>query len=941
MQKTPPSLRPLFFTACLTAAVSGLSCVERPINGGEGEKDRPLFIGNPPAYINEVYSANADYKDEFGGDPGWAEFYNPADTAVNLLGYWLTNSVNSVNQRRWEFGDVVIEPRGYLAVFLSGRGDRPDSAPARDSIDLIGRARGAWNWADDRSTDPGGPGRSTATHTFVRNASIGGKLTAVDNPALGWSSAVVMLSFADVDGDYNVVGGSAVNMSGIHQILLRGYVTKGAKLEIRLPSDGVRDWEAWPAVLTGTGEADGLYAVELPSSGYPDLSCIYGIRFANPPSFRGTAEFSFTSIAARTRGSEAHASFELNRGGGKLFLMDSGWNIRDSVAYPAEALGLSYAKRLDRVESADKGAWALSKPPTPNAANSNEYYDGQVPPPPASAIPKSGYHADSLMFTLPEAGGGDGVVLRCDTSGAFPSPEGALRPGVTLNLKKTAVMRCAQFKEGSYPSAAIMRTYIIDKRKPDLPVVSIAADPVEMFDPAVGIYATGPNASPQEPHYGANYWADIELPIHIDFFEGGARHAWSYAAGLEIFGNYSRMHAKKSVAINFREEYGQKNLGYALLPEHPRLTKFKRFVLRNNGNNYGRDYIRDMLMSSLTEGLGIDYQKGRAAIVFYNGRYYGIHNLRERANARYFEANYGIDAEFIDLVKANNEVNSGSDADYQRILKWAEAKSALSDGDVRQLEEWIDLGNFTNIFQSEIYFMDTDWPGNNMKRWRTNAPPSKWKWFMYDNDFGFGGNSYLGGRSVNMLEFLTGPPNDWPNPPHATLLFRKLIANAGYRNAFVNRFSLLLATYFSPAKVEARIDALMAPIESEIPYDQARWGHSASWMNSELNAIRNFGRSRAVAMQGEMEAFFKISGAADLTVSSGGSGSVLIHNLPMPIGSVTFKAYPAVPVELKAVPGPGARFERWSDGVTEAERAVAVVAGQAAEYQAVFGAAAF
>jgi hypothetical protein len=485
-----------------------------------------------------------------------------------------------------------------------------------------------------------------------------------------------------------------------------------------------------------------------------------------------------------------------------------------------------------------------------------------------------------------------------------------------------------------------MRSYIVGKRMPTLPIVSIAVDPQAMFDPVAGLYATGPNASPQQPHYGANYWADTELPIAIDFFEGDARHAWSYAAGLKIFGNYSRMNAKKSVAINFREEYGQKSLSYTLFPEHPRLTAFKRFVLRNNGNNYGRDYIRDMLTSSLTEGLGVDYQKGRAVIVYYNGEYYGIHNLRERANERYFETNYGIDREFIDLVKANNEVSSGSDADYQRILAWAEGKPAFSDADVLQLGEWIDLDNFTNVFQSEIYIMDTDWPGNNMKRWRSTAPASKWKWLMYDNDYGFGAYTYNSRASVNMLEFLTGAPNDWPNPAHSTLLFRRLIANEGYKKAFINRFSLLLATYFSPETVEARINALMAPIESEIEFDQARWRHSASSMNTQLANIRNFGRSRAAALQGEMEAFFKIGGGAvDLTVSCGGngSGSVLIHNLPIRGGAATFKAYPAAPVVLKAVPNAGARFERWSDGVMDAERVVTVAGGQQASIEAVFG----
>jgi hypothetical protein len=910
---------PFFLASTFILTFVLASCIDGdyggpPVDPGDG----PIFLGDPPVIINEIALSNSDFADEFGDNPGWVEFFNPSDAAVNLSGYYLTNSVN---RRMWTFGDVVVEPRGYMTVFMSGR-DKPSVSQHRDSINLMGRSIGAWNWSDDRNTPPG---RSTAAHRYVKNAtdtSISGTLTAVENaPALNWSSAVIMLVFTGWNNT------DVVDLSGSDQIVFRGNISEGAPLEVRLPHEGVDDWQAWSVVLTGTGVEDDLYTIELPSNsfGFPDLKNIYGLRFANPPSFRGTIEISFRSIIARKRGSLPHASFGLSNGGGSLFLMDSEGHIRDSAAYPERTAGLSYAK-------AGSGAWMLSKPPTPGAANEGELYDGRVPPiPPQAGIPQSGYYESGLAFALPQ--GVDGSVIRCDTAGRFPTKDSPLGSGSELNLTATAIMRCAQFREGAYASEPILRTYIVGERLPSLPVVSIAVDPYDMFDAREGLYATGPNAGSEMPHYGANYWRETELPIHIDFFEGGARHAWSYPAGLRIFGNYSRMHPKKSVLITFREMYGgPNNLRYPMFPEHPQLTRFKHLILRNNGNNYGLDYIRDMLMTSLTggfqmddpKGLDIEYQKGRAAIVFYNGRYYGIHNIRERSNSDYFETNFGIDEEFIDLVKGGNDVSNGSNMDYQDIARWLEGVSLEDGANLAELARRIDVDNYTSYIQSEIYYVNTDWPGNNLKRWRSNAPPSRWRWFLYDTDFGFE-YRWNDNKNARMLEFITDPAGpDWPNPPHATLLARKLFENAGYRHAFINRFSLLIATYFETGRVEARIDALMAPIESEIPLDQRRWNHSASTMSQELATIRNFARSRPARMQGEMESFFDLGGPADFTVSRSGEGKIFVHNLQVPNGRATFKAYASIPIALKAEPSPGAVFEGWSDGVTEAERTVTI-----------------
>jgi hypothetical protein len=560
----------------------------------------------------------------------------------------------------------------------------------------------------------------------------------------------------------------------------------------------------------------------------------------------------------------------------------------------------------------------------------------KLPLPTVEGLLASGSYSSGISVTVPdETEYGD---LRCESNGKVPEVSSTITSGSTLSISRNTVLRCAYFKDGERTSRHILRTYIVE-RLPSLPIVSIAVDPDSMFNRSgFALYRSGLPGNSGCPSGQYNFYTEREIPIQVDFFESGAEHKWSYPAGIKIHGGCSRNYAKKSVIVSFRNDYGQKNLEYPLFPSHPNLTKFKHFMLRNNGNNYENDYIRDMLMTSLTEGLDLDYQKGRAVVVYYNGAYYGIHNLRERANNDFFETNYGINDKYVDLIDAHGEPSQGSDADYQRdVVNWLEGIATLTDGNLETLKERIDVNNYTNHFQSRIFYIDGDWPGNNIKRWRyknsSNPNLRKWKFFLYDTDHGFGSwgisdNSicsdlvYCG---TNMMRHVTGLKiHGWSNPTYSTLILRKLLTNESYKYAFINRFSLLIATYFTTGKINARINELMTPINGEIQYDQQRWGHEAStgeWVRG-LSTIRSFGSARPALMQKEIEDFFSgttanfglgksLGASVDLTLTVSGSGNILVHDLPLPSfanKTVTFKAYPEVPITLRAE---GAGFRGW------------------------------
>ena len=109
----------------------------------------------------------------------------------------------------------------------------------------------------------------------------------------------------------------------------------------------------------------------------------------------------------------------------------------------------------------------------------------------------------------------------------------------------------------------------------------------------------------------------------------------------------------------------------------------------------------------------------------------------------------------------------------------------------------IDMENFIDYQGSQIFFDNTDWPGNNIKFWRPRVDDGRWRWVLYDTDFGFGIWN-ASNFANNTLAFALAPNGPgWPNPPWSTLMLRRLTTNEEFVEDFVNRFATHLGTTFT------------------------------------------------------------------------------------------------------------------------------------------------
>lgn len=887
----------------------------------------PPYVGNFPVVFSEVSPSNASLKDEEGNDPGWLELYNTSDSPVDLSGIALSNDLKF--PRRWTFDKAVIPAKSYMIVFMSGK-NYSNYTPPSDSVNLISTncqanesAVSGMGGFDFGGFDMGGMGMGGG------QGGMGGTTTAASVPAVSNLPGQSALCFnqngvnmfgavlsvpAGASNASFVVNSSTTNLSKVNQLVLKGYVTKGHKIRLNL-NDNNGSIGSWSGKnLKGTGDSSTVYSIRLGDKAMGlNLANVSGTTFFSESQAVENTEIKIFSYIGRNRGHEPHTTFKVDKDGGALYLVNKEGGILDSVRYNAVPVTATWGKNA-------AGQWGIADP-SPYGATLGEVSATQAASG-ESTVPPSGFYSSPVTVTLPQGS-------RCATGGAEPTINSS-PVTQSLNISATTVLRCVTYVDGAYRSEMLNRTYVFETQ-PSLPALFVTTDPESMFNLDTGLYMTGDGAQMMEPHKGANYWSNRELPVYVELVEPGAKQpGFGIMGDFKISGQYSRAKEKKSFSVTFREQYGEKRLKYNLFPDHPELTKFKAFSVRNFGNNCGNDYVRDRVGTQISEGLDVDYQRGRYVIVYYNGVYYGIHDMRERNNEYYYETKYGLDANDIDLLDAHDEATAGSSADYVAMMDWLQSNSLTDAANYKKIADQIDIDNYINYMQTEMFVNNRDWPHNNMKKWRVASQKTKWKWFIYDTDFGFGTNYSM--NTTNIFSYVTSASGTemaagfgmggGSGNARETLLLRKLLENASFARAFVNRFVVLLASYFTSDRILDMVNNLQSQVQSEMARDQEFWGFNASSMEQDLATIKSFATSRQQQITTEMETFFSLNSPAPLTIGYSGSGTVLVDGLSIGKSSITANFYTNVPLTLTAKATNGSVFAGWSDGVKDETRTI-------------------
>ncbi len=524
---------------------------------------------------------------------------------------------------------------------------------------------------------------------------------------------------------------------------------------------------------------------------------------------------------------------------------------------------------------------------------------------PIEFLPEGGFFNESVTLQLLAPGAA--VYYTTDGSRPAERPEQIFR--APFQIQKTTVVR-AFAVVGGRRSKVISHTYFIDEPESTLPVVSLSITSSALFDPDRGLFVKGPDAVDSLWNLpGANFWSRRELSANFEFFETNGKCVWRDQIGIRVFGGMSRLFPQKSIALVARKRYGDSRFRYRFFGKKG-LKKYKFLVLRNSGSDFGKTHFRDGLMTQLVKDWDLDVQDYRPAQVYINGVYWGIYNLREKINRYYVASHYDVKKDSIDLLEHLMTKRFGSTLHYRSLLSFLERNSLANDANFEWVKSMMDVNNFMEYQIAQIYFDNQD-AGGNIKYWRPKTENGRWRWILYDTDYGFGLYDSKAYRN-NSLAFHTDPngPN-WPNPPWSTFILRKLLENKAFEQEFINCMADHLNDDLQSERVLSVIEKFYRRLLPEMPRHLQRWRLSEATWNAEVNVLRNFARERPAYLRKFLQEKFDVGELRNLSLDLEPGGRVVINENIAARGSFQGQYFEKVPVRLKAVADLGYHFVGW------------------------------
>ncbi len=589
-----------------------------------------------------------------------------------------------------------------------------------------------------------------------------------------------------------------------------------------------------------------------------------------------------------------------------LFTTD-GLSVLDSISFGEQTTNVSMGR-----ESDGGMPWMFFTTPSPNDSNANGNFQLQVATPIASITGGHKSAASTVALSISTAG----ATIRYTTDGSEPT---ATSPtyNTPLLIDATTSLRARGFKTDFAPSRTMTHTYLYDVDH-DFPIICLSTAPENFFDTITGVYG--------------NWMADIEQPLHVEFYELNGDLAFKLDAGIKIHGSGSASHEQKGLDIIARSEYGTKYIEYPVFPDLS-YDKYRAFILRASGNDSDGTLFRDAMMSSLVretadvdgtiKKIQFEPQAYRRSIVYLNGEYFGIHNMREKLDWRYLERRHNVDKDEVDIITWEKTIERGNRQSKRKYLEFLETTNFSGPENIDSLKSWIDIDHVLDYHIFNVFVDNTDWPANNNKHWRVRKDDKKWRWFVYDLDFGFGfqplppNEDDNGNWTSNSLgELLSDSSTLHTYQPYATMPMRRLMENEGIKTQFCNRMADHLNIFYNTDRVVERVDAFKGIYEPEMAQHIIRFPDLNNW-EVNVDRVRNFGLNRTETVWNMFENHFpEITDVIDLSLDASPTQGGQIRLSTMRLGASEFpwsgKYFAGLNVPIEARAARGYVFDSWS-----------------------------
>ena len=900
--------------------------------------------------INEAVSSNSLYIDEDGDTPDWIELYNYGSQNVNLENWTISDDEDDLS--KWSFPNVSIPPNDYLLLWASDK-DRAQITSIRTLVNqgdlykyLIPTSEPNSNWTNLNFNDSNWTnGVSGFGYADGDDATLfpNGTLAVYLRKKFTLSNVEDAISLI-LDIDYDdafvaYINGVEVARANINGVPPSFNASTNQDHEAQMYNGGTPDRFTIGDFSSILLEGENVLAIQAhniseSSSDFTIIPFLSAI-FASANNSGGAPP----EVLNLNENNAFHTNFKISTNSETLTLSNNTGSIIDQLVIeglpPDLSIGISNTS----------GNLVSFIQTTPGSQNTDEEFLGIVQN--ELIFSEIGGVKDAPM-SLSLSGNNLSQLIRYTTDGSSPNSLSQIYTA-PVQISTNMSVRAQIYSTDYLPSPVLTESYIFNSNH-DIDVMLLSVDPVDFFDDDSGIYVSGPQGTydTSEPYFGANFWEDWERPIHFSFYENNSDEFVEFNAGVKVFGGWSRgQNGQRSLSFFARGQYGDSKFEHSFF-DQVTYNDFESFTIRNSGQDWLRSSMKDIMLTSLMRGSELDFQEYNPVATYINGDYWGMYNMREKINEHMLASKHNVDAESITLLTNNAEIIEGDNQEYNQLIDYIQNTDLADASNFEYINDRVDLKNYALYQATNIFINNTDWPGNNIKFWK--HPDTKWRWIMYDTDFGFGPFWNISNYNENTLSFALNPDGPgWPNPSWSTLLFRKLTTNIAFRNQFINRYADELNTRFLPDNIINHIDQIYASIEPEVSAHFTRWKDdpSVNYEITDINAhvdyyvsnMKSFGINRHPIAKEHIKQQFNLPNFHPLTITNLNinEGHVEVNeNLNIQEDTWIGDYFETVPVKLSAIAEFGYEFSHWSGDLFSNNQTIEVLLTESFEVVANF-----
>lgn len=549
-------------------------------------------------------------------------------------------------------------------------------------------------------------------------------------------------------------------------------------------------------------------------------------------------------------GGDAHTSFSLSASGEYLAIVrPDGTTIDDSFSpvYPEQFTDISYGI------PAGGGASVFFQNNTPRAVNSSAANPGVVKD--TNFSEDRGFY--SAPFALEITSATPGATIRYTLDGSKPTASSGIVYSAPITITTTSTVRAIATFSDWLPTNVDSHTYLfIDDvvqqgtSVPGWPSdwgndsdVGLVPSDYEM-DPRVvnntnglGVYTvqealrdipTVAISMSQGDITGGtggmltNPKGRFERECSIEYILPDGSTGFQEDCKIETQGNASRRPArmqKHSMRLTFSSTVGIPKLNYDLFPDSE-INEFNKLVLRAcftdswalaswSSSRYrpnDSQYTRDVWMKDSMSDMGHASGHGNFVHLYYNGVYFGVHNLTERIEDDWYADNLGGEKEDW-LVNKDLTTPPARWNSMMGILNGTITNNSVYE----QSKDYLDMENYIDYMFLHFLADTEDWPHKNgYAAANATSGDGKFRFQVWDQEIAldkYGWNRYSSGSGA-------GAP------------LQRLRLNDEFRMLFADRVyqHMFHGGALSEPQAQARFLDISNAIDKAIVAESARWG---------------------------------------------------------------------------------------------------------------------